>query len=67
MYFSFKKKCTNQANMQPNDMPEQKIIFNEEKVPEFRELLENTLHSIYIDNESETNLVLQIETLTTFL
>ena len=68
VYFSFKTKCTNRANMQPNGMPEQKKnIFNEEKVPEFRELLENTINNIYIDNESETNPVLPVETLTTFL
>ena len=46
---------------------EQKIIFDEDKVDEFKTLLANNLQYLNILNEPETNVLTQTETLTKFL
>ena len=67
VYFTFNMKCINNENSTSNCLSDQRLIFNEEKVPEFKELLKNTIHSISNENITDKNTVLQVETLTNFL
>lgn len=67
VYFTFNMKNIHNDDSTSNYISEQKLIFNEEKVPEFKELLKNTIHSINNENTSYKSTVLQVETLTNFL
>ena len=60
-------KCTSENTLSTNDKSDHRIIFNEEKIPEFKQLLRNTIDSINTDLISDSNSVLQVETLTNFL
>ena len=54
VYFTFNMQCINDENSKSNRLSDQRLIFNEEKVPEFKELLKNTIHSISNKNISDT-------------
>ena len=61
VYFTFNMQCINDENSSSNCLSDQRLIFNEEEEPEFKELLKNTIHSISNENISKTNAVLQVK------
>ena len=69
LLFSLKRKHIEYSKMkQPNQLTfETKIVFDEQKIEEFKEHLSKHLHQLNVDNSQNTNIITHIENLTSFL